>query len=102
MDDNENKNINLKGDYKSLSVCIKHNGDYLKEYLEQTQKISQNIKSIRIEDPDTYEYTKIKNKEYTLLLERAKLRIETIVEKYILYAGNKGDFKPTEKPDVKK
>ena len=92
---NENEIINLnptQDHYKPISTILNYKlntGDFLKDFLEKTQKVSTFIKKIKLEEDPKYFETQ--SKEYTKQLQLAKMRIEKILVKSILWTSKKSD-----------
>jgi hypothetical protein len=104
---NENDIINLKinkeDNYKSLTsmICPENPNErnFLKEMLEKIQKISLFIRKLKIEEDPTYYETQ--SKEYTKLLSKAKMKIEKIIQKTIIYAHKNMNVE-SELPNINK
>jgi hypothetical protein len=97
INSNENEIIDLtqlhsEEKYKPISNILNYqnsSSNFLKDMLEKIQKISMFIRKIKLEEDPKYFETQ--SKEYTKQLHLAKMKIEKILVKCILYTAKKVD-----------
>jgi len=80
--------------YKSLSNILNYQNNnstenFLKDMLDRIQKISMFIKKIKLEEDS--KYYESQSKEYAKHLHLAKMKIEKILIKCIVYSSKKTD-----------